>query len=139
MTNPLKHAGGCLCGAVRYEIAGAIEKIVYCHCQRCRKASGSAFVAVAPVLQSNFAITQGQQHLKNYQSPAGVSRVFCGECGSPIIGYRDSDPGNIRLRIGSLDTPLEEKVSAHIFVASKAEWYDIHDHAPQYDERPSLR
>lgn len=131
-----KHQGGCLCEAVRYEIAGAIEKVVYCHCQRCRKASGSAFAAVAPVLQSHFVITRGQQHLKNYRTEAGVNRTFCGLCGSPIIAYRDSDPAVVRVRIGSLDTPLEEKVSAHIFVVSKAEWHDIHDDAPQYDERP---
>ncbi|KQT36848.1 GFA family protein [Methylophilus sp. Leaf414] len=131
-----KHQGGCLCEAVRYEIAGTIEKVVYCHCQRCRKASGSAFAAVAPVLQTNFVITRGQQHLKNYRTEAGVNRTFCGLCGSPIIAYRENDPTVVRVRIGSLDTPLEEKVSAHIFVASKAEWHDIHDDAPQYDERP---
>jgi hypothetical protein len=131
-----KHQGGCLCETVRYEITGAIEKVIYCHCQRCRKASGSAFAAVAPVLQSHFVITQGQQHLKNYRTEAGVNRAFCSLCGSPIIAYRDNDPAVVRVRIGSLDTPLEEKVSAHIFVASKAEWHDIHDDALQYAERP---
>ena len=131
-----KYSGGCLCEAVRYEITGAIEKIFFCHCRRCRKANGSAFAAVAPVERSHFFITKGQQHLKSYHSEAGVHRAFCGQCGSPIIGYRESDPDTVRVRIGSLDAPVEEKVSGHIFVASKAEWYDIHDAAPQYDERP---
>lgn len=133
----IKQQGGCLCEAVRYEIADTIGNIVYCHCQRCRKATGSAFAAVAPVLRSDFIITHGEQHLKSYRTEAGVNRVFCSECGSPIFAYRDSDPGMLRLRIGSLDTQLEQKVSAHIFVASKADWHDIHDHAPQHDERPA--
>ena len=131
-----KHQGGCLCEAVRYEISGAIEKVFYCHCRRCRKANGSAFAAVTPVAKSHFVITKGQQHLKSYRSEAGVHRAFCDQCGSPIIGYRESDPETIRVRIGSLDTPVAEKLTAHIFVASKAEWYDIHDDAPQFDERP---
>jgi hypothetical protein len=135
-TTSEKHSGGCLCQAVRYEITGAIEKIFFCHCRRCRKASGSAFAAVAPVQRSDFVLTQGQQHLSSYRSEAGVHRDFCALCGSPVIGYRESDPDMVRVRIGTLDTPLAEKVTAHIFTAAKAEWYDIHDQAPQYDERP---
>lgn len=130
-----KYQGGCLCEVIRYEITAAIEKIVYCHCQRCRKASGSAFAAVAPVSRSDFLMTQGQEYLKSYSSPTGVHRAFSGQSGSPIIGYRESDPDTVRVRIGTLDTPLEAKLGAHIFVASKAEWYDIHDDAPQYTER----
>jgi len=128
--------GSCLCGAVEYQVTGPLGPIVYCHCSRCRKASGAPFAAVAAVAAADFRVIKGDQALRSYRNEAGVHRVFCGNCGSPIIGRRDSAPETLRLRIGTLDTPLEAKVSAHIFVASKAEWYDICDSAPQYEERP---
>ncbi|HCU84037.1 MAG TPA: aldehyde-activating protein [Methylophilus sp.] len=131
-----KHTGSCLCGAVRYEVRGELGALVYCHCQRCRKASGSAFNAVTPISGANFTITQGEAALNTYRSDAGVCRTFCSHCGSPIMAYRESTPEALRLRVGSLDTPLATHVSAHIFVGSKAEWDDIHDTAPQYAERP---
>jgi hypothetical protein len=130
------HKGSCLCGAVEYEITGSLGPIVYCHCSRCRKANGSAFAAVSPVAASDFRIIKGQESLRSYRTDAGVHRVFCGTCGSPIIGKRDSTPETVRVRIGTLDTPLDTKVSAHIFVGSKSEWYEILDGMHQHDERP---
>lgn len=130
------HKGSCLCGAVAYEINGTLEPILFCHCSRCRKANGSAFVAVSPVAASAFKIVKGEESLRSYRTDAGVHRVFCGTCGSPIIGKRENMPEMVRLRIGTLDTPLETHVSAHIFTGSQAEWYDILDDAPQHKERP---
>ncbi len=64
-------------------------------------------------------------------------RWFCSECGSPLISSRDAQPELYRLRIGTLDTPLDQKKpTMHIFAASKAEWESICDDLPQYDERP---
>lgn len=130
------HKGSCLCGAVEYEITGPLGPVVSCHCSRCRKASGSAFNAMSPVAAADFRITKGQESLRDYRNDAGVHRLFCGTCGSPIIGKRDSMPDSVRVRIGTLDTPVNGKISAHIFVGSKAEWYEILDDMPQHDERP---
>jgi hypothetical protein len=91
---------------------------------------------MSPVAATDFRIVKGQESLREYRNSAGVSRLFCGTCGSPIIGKRESIPETVRVRIGTLDTPVDGKVSSHIFVGSKAEWYDILDDAPQYEERP---
>jgi hypothetical protein len=137
VTAPLsKHRGSCLCGAIRYEVHGELGALVYCHCQRCRKASGSAFNAVTAISGANFTITHGEAALNTYRSNVGVCRTFCRHCGSPIMAYRESDPDALRLRVGTLDTPITTQVSAHIFTDSKAEWHEIHDEAPQYPERP---
>lgn len=128
--------GSCLCGAVAYEITGSLGPIVFCHCARCRKANGSAFSAVSAIPAANFHIVKGQESLRSYRSDAGVHRVFCGTCGSPIIGMRENMPETVRLRIGTLDTQVETKASDHIFVGSKAEWYEIFDGLPQHKERP---
>ena len=129
------HKGSCLCGAVEYEITGSLGPVVYCHCSRCRKANGSAFNAASPVATADFSFVKGQESLRDYRNNAGVHRVFCGTCGSPIIGKRESAPETVRVRIGTLDTPVNAKVHAHIFVGSKAEWYEILDGMPQYEER----
>jgi hypothetical protein len=124
--------GSCLCGTIRYEIRGELGPIVLCHCAQCRKAQGSAFAANAAVRTSDFAVVAGSDALVAYHSSPGKTRHFCRECGSPIISTRDSVPGFVRVRIGTLDSPLDARPSAHIFAASKAEWEDISDDLPRY-------
>lgn len=130
------YAGSCLCGAIRYQVRGEIGDVVQCHCQRCRKANGTAFATNAPIKKSDFQVLQGEQFLKSYQSTATTQRCFCSECGSPIMSIKTDTPDYYRLRIGTLDTPLQQKPSMHIFVDSKAEWDSICDALPQYSERP---
>ncbi len=132
--NAAMHSGSCLCGEVRYEFDGELGPLYFCHCQRCRKAHGSAFVAAAPVAASTFRVTAGEGALGDHYAPSGLHRMFCKECGSPLFSRRDSIPDLVRIRVGSLDTPFSAKPSRHIFVASKAEWFDIHDDAPQFME-----
>lgn len=131
------HQGSCLCGAVRYEITGELGPIFLCHCSKCRKASGSAFNAVAPVSRCIFYLLSGQDAVAKYESSPGVRLAFCRQCGSSLYSERDSLPDLLRLRIGTLDTPAGAQPAAHIFVASKADWYEIHDDAPQHTERPA--
>jgi hypothetical protein len=130
------HKGSCLCGAVAYEVDGPLGDITYCHCSRCRKAGGAAFAAVSAVNTADFRIVKGQDALKTYRTDGGVERIFCSHCGSPLITKRATQPEIVRLRIGSLDTPVGKKVATHIFVGSKADWDDILDAAPQHMERP---
>ncbi len=76
--------GSCLCGGVRYEIDGEITRIGLCHCSMCRKASGTAFAANAPVSQEHFHIVTGEDLLRSYASSEAKQRWFCSNCGSPI-------------------------------------------------------
>jgi hypothetical protein len=124
--------GGCLCGAIRYEIDGELGPIVCCHCSMCRKAQGTAFATNAPVEAAAFRLVSGGDVLRAYASSPGKWRCFCGTCGSPILSRRDDAPGVIRLRIGTLDSPVAARPAAHIHVASKAEWFEILDGKPQH-------
>ena len=130
------HKGSCLCGAVRYEIRGQLGPLMYCHCSLCRKANGTAFLAACAVASADFHVVEGSDALRGFRHESGAHRMFCGNCGSPIFSKRENMPETIRVRIGTLDTPLESKVTAHIFVGSKAEWHDILDAAPQHEARP---
>ena len=130
------YTGSCLCGAIRYEIHGEIGEVIQCHCKRCRKANGTAFATNAPIQKTDFKIVQGEHLLKKFASTPTTARCFCSECASPIISIKAETPDTYRLRIGTLDTPLEHKPVMHIFTAYKAEWDTISDGLPQYDERP---
>ena len=129
------HTGSCLCGAVKYEIRGEFGPAFYCHCSRCRKASGSAFASNVVIAAEDFVIVQGEESLGSFSSSEGMHRTFCSNCGSPIMSRRGNLP-QVRVRLGTLDTPLPEGPGAHIFVASKADWFEIHDALPQHAERP---
>jgi hypothetical protein len=104
---------------------------------QCRKAQGSAYAAVLPIAAADFRLLQGEALLKAYSSSPGKERVFCSNCGSPLFSRLLARPELLRLRAGTLDTPLPVRPQAHIFAASKAEWDDILDGVPQYAERPS--
>jgi hypothetical protein len=128
--------GSCLCGGVQYQINEALGPIIYCHCKRCRKSSGSACVTSTEIHRAKFEVTQGKEFIKKYENPGAVDRFFCSHCGSQLYSERAATPLTMRLRLGTLDTEITERVSSHIFVGSKAEWHEIQDEAVQYQERP---
>ena len=128
--------GSCLCGGIKYKIRHQLGPIIYCHCQRCRKSSGSAFVTSTEISRADFEVIEGQDLIKCYPNPGAVDRFFCAHCGSQLYSERETTPLIMRVRLGTLDDRISEKVGAHIFVGSKAEWHEILDDAIQHPERP---
>lgn len=129
--------GSCLCGSVQYEVHGELGLVVMCHCSKCRKSNGTAFGTNAPIEARAFELLSGADALGHFESSSGVVRTFCRNCGSPLYSRRAVMPDVLRLRIGTLDTKIEERPAAHIFAESKAEWLDIHDELPQFAAAPS--
>jgi hypothetical protein len=128
--------GSCLCGAVRYEMSGAIEEIHHCHCSRCRKAHGAAFSTYAQVARDGFRFVQGEEKVRHFRSSPPVQRSFCSECGSNLIFGFDGLPDAVWVAAGTFDDDPGQRPQAHIFVASKACWFDITDDLARFDEYP---
>jgi hypothetical protein len=126
------HGGGCLCGAIRYEVEGDLAPIQICHCEDCRKAQGSAFAANVPVATERFRLTTGETRLRAYESSPGKERLFCSACGSPLFSRLLDRPGTVRIRAGTLDRSAPLHVGFHFFTASKAGWWPILDALPRY-------
>jgi len=124
--------GSCLCGRVQYKLLAQPGDFGYCHCISCRKASGSAHAANAPVSRKEFRLLKGADVLREFESSPGMFRAFCSNCGSPIYAYRVERPELLGIRLGTLDTPLENRAHEHRFVAEKASWHQITDDLPQY-------
>lgn len=129
--------GSCLCGGVQIAFTGFETPYVFCHCSSCRKASGSAFAANVAVKEDALTVVSGEDLLSVYESTPGKHRYFCAKCGSPMFNRVDKAPGLLRVRLGCLDTPVEEKPAAHIFVAERAAWFDEFGVTPKFESWPA--
>lgn len=127
------YLGRCLCGKVRFEITGGIQSIVYCHCSECRKAQGSAYATNGVVDSRHFRFLSGEDVLTAYAYTDVQTKYFCRHCGSPVMSRNTTRPGVIRIRLGTIESDITERPSAHIFVSSRANWDEICDSLPQYD------
>jgi hypothetical protein len=126
--------GNCLCGAVSFEINGDITDIYQCHCSVCRKATGSSGISVFLTTGDVFRWVSGENEIQLYKTSSGYRSVFCKTCGSRLP---DPNPEETTFWIpaGLLNTSeIDAKVSAHIFVGSKASWYVIGDDGIQHLE-----
>jgi len=127
------YTGSCLCGTVRFSISGGIRNIIFCHCSQCRKAQGTAFATNGIVNEQDFRIESGEDALSQYESSPGQTRYFCKICGSPMLSKNTAKPGQVRVRLGTIESDITERPQAHIFVGSKANWETITGDLPQYD------
>ena len=133
--NSVQATGGCLCGAVRYEIHGALLSVLNCHCSKCRRFNGH-IGAYTATHRDNLIITCNDG-LKWYHSildeTPNVYRGFCKECGSSLF-WDPRQSENISITAGSLDEPTNLKTTDHVWVSQKADYYNIDDNLPQHDE-----
>jgi ADP-ribosyl-[dinitrogen reductase] hydrolase len=115
--------GSCLCGAVAYQADAPLERIVHCHCRTCRKTHATAFSSVTAVPREKFCWTRGEDVLSAYESSPGKFRRFCSRCGSHLMAERVAQPF-VMLRLGCLDTAVDERPQVHIWRSDAASWYD---------------
>ncbi|QEY15033.1 GFA family protein [Cellvibrio sp. KY-GH-1] len=128
--------GKCLCEAVEYTIDGALGPVYNCHCSKCRRWHGAAFRTRASINKNQFTWIKGEANLSSYKSSDYVTKFFCKTCGSPLISTYDNKPDILGVPLGGIEGIEHVEVQAHIFVGSKASWYEIADLAPQYDAWP---
>lgn len=125
-------SGGCECGTVRYRVADAFRYAANCHCSRCRAATGSAFKAFAGIEREKLALTAGQDSLL-VVGEEDANDTRCGVCGSLLFSVV-RDGASVHVAMGSLVDDPSIRPSAHIFVGSKAPWFEITDDLPQFEE-----
>ena len=126
--------GFCECRAINFEIAGEIEDFSHCHCSQCRRMHGAAFGTFAGVKLDGFQITTGEDRVTKYSSSKTHERLFCEVCGSNLGVTLTDEPDMIYLSMSAIDGDPPRPPAYHIFVGSKAPWFEITDDAPQHDE-----
>ena len=127
-----KLAGSCQCGSVTYEVADAFVFAVNCHCSLCRRATGAAFKPLAGIERDKLRVTNGADKIQIFDAGSWHDER-CKVCGSFLFAVvRDGAFAHVAM--GTLVDAPSIRPSAHVFVGSKAPWFDITDDLPQYDE-----
>ncbi len=119
--------GGCLCGAVRFEITAAFVSAGYCHCTHCQRRTGTGSSANGRVPREGFRILQGSESIDSFRPPTGVPKLFCRDCGSALFsGDPLSDP-EVAVRLGALDGDPGIRPSYRQFLDSAVGWEPVPD------------
>ncbi len=127
--------GSCLCGDVAFEVDGPIQPLSHCHCSMCRKSHGAAFASFGSAAKSGFRWLRGLERIRLYESSAGGGRPFCSRCGSMLPGAPES-VDQVFIPLGLLADDPKLAPLEHIFVGSKAPWYEISDSQPRHEAFP---
>ncbi len=127
-----KIRGSCLCGGIQFEVT-EVPLIVLCHCSICRTANGAAFDAGAALPADNFTLTKGTDLIQIYESSPGTRRAFCRVCGSRAPS-KTGDGKLYFVPAGLFDDDPGVKPAFHMFVGSKAPWWEIGDDLPRFEE-----
>ena len=121
--------GGCLCGAVRYEVKGPLRDVVNCHCSMCQRQHRN-FGPHSKARKVNITITN-DSGLAWYQTSEIARRGFCRLCGSGLF-WEPFDLDATGIIAGTLDGPTGLRTLGHIFVSEKCDFYEITDDLPQF-------
>lgn len=136
-----KYSGRCLCGDVRYVAEGKPKIVAQCHCEECRRISGTGHTIGAMFSSSDVTVT-GMVNDFKYMSgqDSEVTRIFCANCGSPIYGTNTRAPGFLTLALGSMDDAKDLMVEVVVFARDKQHWdqlgQDVMSFATQPDWKP---
>jgi hypothetical protein len=129
--------GGCLCGAVRYEISADPVIAGHCHCLDCRKASGAPHASFAAFHDTTVKITGALKTFKTRGDTGMMSaRSFCPECGSWITGHPESVPGIIAITIATLDDPEQVRPQMRFYDKRRISWDTIDASLPAFPAMP---
>ena len=131
--------GGCLCGAVRYEIDAEPIMAAFCHCLSCRKLSGGGRSPLAAFPEAAARIT-GQTAGYDWTADSGatVTTSFCPTCGSPLFGRNSRMEGMLGVRLGSLDHPERVAPEIELYTTRHIPWEGLDDSRPCFPEMPPM-
>ena len=127
--------GRCLCGAVRFAVAGSVAGVGQCHCSQCRKVSGTNGNAVFIVSKERFEWLSGEAHTRKFALPSGWSVLRCETCGSPLPQSHDGQ--RVWVIAGLMDDDLGTTIKRHIFCGSRADWDRNAADVQEFDEWPT--
>jgi hypothetical protein len=121
--------GGCLCGAIRFEVELPSKWCAHCHCSMCRRAHGAAYVTWVGFRADQFRVVAGT--LARYQSSPGTTRSFCGRCGSPLTFESQRWANEVHVARAAIPGAIDRVPQAHVFASDKAEWVPLSDDLPK--------
>jgi len=129
------YEGSCLCKSIKFAISGELFYGRYCHCEHCRKYSGTSGAAWSVAEASNFEITKSDSEISGYDTGKGT-RFFCSNCGSPVYSAPAGYPEIVGVPLGAIDSDNAPKPELRVWVRSAKDWEVIPEGLPQHDTHP---
>lgn len=126
--------GNCLCNHVRFGFETKPTDVSVCHCSICRLTTGSAFGVYVKVPDAELTLTNGADCLNSYDVTDKLSTQFCHICGSTLFARHADYPGCVYVSLGTITEGSDIRPMYHEFVGSKADWFEIQDSLPKFDE-----
>ena len=117
--------GRCLCGAISFRTEAEPRGASMCHCSQCRRQSGGVW-ASAHVDRAALEVDDPDAQLRWFASSPGVRRGFCARCGG-FLFWENLTETTRSFALGALDGPTGLRLTKHIFIEGKADWYDLPD------------
>ena len=133
-------SGGCLCGAIRYEVTGDPIRAAHCHCDDCRRATGASFATNVFFKEEDLTVTQGTPKRFQHKADSGntSTRKFCPVCGAPVMAVSSGMPDLAMLVAGSLDDPSVFKPTMDVFTDCAQPWDHMDPELAKFPGMPEM-
>jgi len=126
-----KISGGCLCGTVKFTVNDSFDNFYFCHCEQCRKVTGSSHASNLVTTIDNIEWLSGLDKIVRFDHKERVfTKVFCSICGSGLP-YESKSGECLVVPAGSLNTEPSLTPNAQIFCSEKAGWFTAGIEAPE--------
>ena len=131
-------SGKCLCGKVSYKCHAEPLTIFNCHCEDCRRATGSVFGTNLFVPEDKVEII-GEVTSYSHTSDSGskMTKIFCPNCGSLLFGKNSAKINVLSIRAGSVNQIDKIKPAVNVFMDSKVPSTSIDENLKQAPRMPS--
>lgn len=133
---PTEARGRCLCGEISFTLALPSKWVAHCHCTRCQRAHGAAFVTWVGAEEKQLQVHDAQNLLRWYKAPVG-QRAFCGQCGSSLFFKGAGWPGEVHVARAMFTDPLDREPVMHAYYDTHVSWISLDDALPRKND-PAL-
>lgn len=120
-----------MCGETRYQVKGEMLWTALCHCEDCQRAASSDYVSWFGAEERD---TNWVGPLRTFCSSKGVTRSFCGTCGTPMAFESEKFPTEVHLYAASLDDRRQYQPTKHIFWSERVPWYEGSHDLPRHEK-----
>ncbi len=128
--------GGCLCGAIRYEVQSDPVRVANCHCDDCRKATGASFATNVFVNEEDVVVLQGSPRRFQHTADSGstMTKEFCADCGSQLFGFGSRGQGIKHVKVGSIDDASFVRPVVDVFVSKALPFIRLPDDTEHFEK-----
>lgn len=129
--------GSCLCGSIKFEINSDSLNMYQCHCEQCRKQTGTASSCGSIVPEEKFTWVYGKSKIRKWEKESGFTSHFCSDCGSSVPNKFREQP-YYWIPVGLIDKGKIHTV-ANLFISEKPDWSNLKSETNHFQTKPNIQ